>query len=413
MNGSDFVLLLVFAVSAGSSARVVDPAPIRHPVILVPGDGGSQIDARLNKTEVVHYLCEKTTGDFFNTWLNLELLVPVVIDCLVDNMRLVYDNTTRTTSNSPGVETRIPGFGNTSSVEWLDPTELSPTKYFNPIADILVKKLNYSRGVNLHGVPYDFRKAPNELGEVFVKMKALIEETVARNGQSAVIVTHSMGGLLALTFLQLQSQTWKDKHVKSLVTLAAPWGGSVKTVKVFAIGDNLGVFVLSGGTLRDQQITSPSLAWLLPSPLFWKPDETLVVTPQKNYSLTNLRDFFDDIDWLTGWEMKKDTEKYVLNFTAPGVEVHCAHGVGVKTVEKLKYTKDKFPDSTPDLIMGDGDGTVNLRSLEGCTKWTEAQNAGKKIYHQTFPGLDHMDALRDKIIAQFVHDLLQIKLNVP
>jgi lysophospholipase III len=45
--------------------------------------------------------------------------------------------------------------------------------------------------------------------------------------------------------------------------------------------------------------------------------------------------------------MKKDVEKYALDFTAPGVEVHCAHGKGVQTVEKLQYAKDKFPDSYP------------------------------------------------------------------
>ncbi|CAB3373511.1 Hypothetical predicted protein [Cloeon dipterum] len=364
-------ILLLISASTGATE-----AAIRHPIVLVPGDGGSQIDAKLNKTEVVHYLCEKKTNDFFNTWLNLELLVPVVIDCLVDNLRLVYNNETRTTSNSPGVETRVPGFGDTSSVEWLDPSQLSLSKYFNNIANTLVSKLNYTRGVDLHGAPYDFRKAPNEHEEFFANMEATIEETVKRNGQSAVIVTHSMGGLMALAFLQRQSQSWKDKHVNSLVTLAAPWGGSVKTVKVFVTGDNLGVIILSSGTLKDQQITSPSLAWLLPSSLFWKPEEPLVLTPEKNYSLSNLRDYFSDIDWLTGWEMRKDTEKYSLNFTAPGVEVHCAHGVGVATVEQLKYAKDKFPDSSPELIMGDGDGTVNLRSLEGCSKWKQAQNNG-------------------------------------
>lgn len=50
---------------------------------LVPGDGGNQIDAKLNKTSAVHYLCQKKTADFFNIWLNLELLVPVIIDCWV------------------------------------------------------------------------------------------------------------------------------------------------------------------------------------------------------------------------------------------------------------------------------------------------------------------------------------------
>lgn len=52
-------------------------------VFLVPGDGGSQMDAKLNKPSVVHYICDKTTKDWFNIWLNLELLVPLVIDCWV------------------------------------------------------------------------------------------------------------------------------------------------------------------------------------------------------------------------------------------------------------------------------------------------------------------------------------------
>ena len=42
---------------------------------------------------------------------------------------MVYDNETHTTSNSPGVEVRVPGFGNTSSVEWLDPSQIGPSKY--------------------------------------------------------------------------------------------------------------------------------------------------------------------------------------------------------------------------------------------------------------------------------------------
>ena len=35
----------------------------------------------------------------------------------------------------------------------------------------------YIRGQNIHGAPYDFRRAANENQEYFVKLKTLIEET--------------------------------------------------------------------------------------------------------------------------------------------------------------------------------------------------------------------------------------------
>ena len=54
----------------------------------VPGDGGSQIQAKLNKTTSVHYLCYKHYNEWFDLWLNLELLMPVIIDCWVSNLVL-------------------------------------------------------------------------------------------------------------------------------------------------------------------------------------------------------------------------------------------------------------------------------------------------------------------------------------
>lgn len=126
----------------------------------MPGDGGSQMEARLAKPEVIHYICQKN-ADWYNIWLNLELLVPLVIDCWVDNVRLIYNNVTRKTVNSPGVETRIPGWGNPDVVEWLDPTNASPGAYFKDIGNALVNA-GYVRGLSIRGAPYDFRKAPSK-----------------------------------------------------------------------------------------------------------------------------------------------------------------------------------------------------------------------------------------------------------
>lgn len=53
----------------------------------VPGDLGNQLEAKLDKPSVVHYLCSKKTDSYFTLWLNLELLLPVIIDCWIDNIR--------------------------------------------------------------------------------------------------------------------------------------------------------------------------------------------------------------------------------------------------------------------------------------------------------------------------------------
>lgn len=41
-----------------------------------------------------------------------------------------------------------------------------------------------------------------------------------------------------------------------------------------------------------------------------------------------------DINVPNGWEFRKDNEKYQLDFTPPGVEVHCLYGNGIDTVPR-------------------------------------------------------------------------------
>lgn len=173
-------------------------------------------------------------------------------------------------------------------------------------------------------------------------MKQLVEETYELGGQQRItLIVHSMGGPMSLVFLQKQTQAWKDKYIARLISLAGAWAGSAKAIKVFAMGDDLGSFALSGSTLRPEQISSPSLAWLMPSPHFWQDDEILVTTPKKVYRMSNLKEFFDDIDYSVGWEMRKDTMPFT-DFTAPGVEVHCLYGEGFPTVERFVFRKP-FP----------------------------------------------------------------------
>merc|ERR1711951_15987 len=103
----------------------------------------------------------------------------------------------------------------------------------------------------------------NEHNTYFENVKKLIETTYTDNANTQVILlTHSMGSPMMLYFLNHQTQAWKDKYIRALTTLAGPWGGTVRALKVFAVGDNLGAWLLSEKKLMWEQRSSPSLAWL-------------------------------------------------------------------------------------------------------------------------------------------------------
>ena len=100
-----------------------------HPVILLPGDGGSQIEAKLDDPKDPIF-CKKKSG-WYDIWVSIEQLT-AGLKCWKHNTALVYDPKTKTTSDQKGVSTRIPGTppaGTTADVEWLDPKTSVP--FFN------------------------------------------------------------------------------------------------------------------------------------------------------------------------------------------------------------------------------------------------------------------------------------------
>jgi len=408
MNIKPVILLVLVGalVSSNSASFLFSKAKPLSPVILIPGFGGSRIQSRLNKSQAPHLFCRKTTS-WYDLWLNIELLIPLIIDCWIDNVKLVYDVNTRTTHNPVGVETRIPGWGDPDSVEMLD-RGLGKSifgQYFKEIGEALVG-LGYKKNVSLRGAPYDFRKAPNELGKFYDDLKQLIEETYNLNSQTPVsIICHSMGCPMSLYFLNKQSQQWKDTYLMRYITLAAPWGGLAKSVKVFAVGDDIGVPVLSGKTLRRAQITMPSLAYLMPSNHFWTEEEVLVRTFTKDYTVNDIEDFFQNLNYTTGLEMWKDTKDF-LALEPPNVETHCLIGTDLQTFEQLNYNGDDF-NSKPKIVYGDGDGTVNLKSLKGCEKWVPLQE--KEVHLFAFPHAEHYEGILRR--ADVIDYLLNVLLK--
>ena len=79
-------------------------------------------------------------------------------------MKLIYDKVTRKTKSPPGVEIKVPEWGRTEAIEWIDTTPILDCfdfgAYFHYVADALVNR-GYVRGETLFGAPYDFRKGPS------------------------------------------------------------------------------------------------------------------------------------------------------------------------------------------------------------------------------------------------------------
>lgn len=242
------------------------------------------------------------------------------------------------------------------------------------------------------------------MSQYFIDLKQLVEETYKLNNDVPIsFIAHSMGAPMLMIFLQNQTNAWKDKYIARMITIAGAYGGSAKAVKVFAVGDDLGAFGLFASEMKEQQRSMPSLAFLLPFPAFWKPNEVLVSTRKRNYTHSQMKEFFEDIGYPTAWEMRKDNLKFVENFAAPNVEIHCLYSSQMPTIERMIYKSDDLT-ANPDLVMGNGDGSVNIRSLEGCTYWRGLQK--KPITTLEIPKSEHFAVLGHPQIVSYVLDVL-------
>lgn len=82
--------------------------------------------------------------------------------------------------------------------------------------------------------------------------------------------------------------------------LICQWN-NFRTIIFIFTGDDLGSYILRENVLRQEQITSPSLAFLMPSKLFWKSTDILVETDKKNYTINDMEEFFryENSKWIS------------------------------------------------------------------------------------------------------------------
>ncbi|GLJ28382.1 hypothetical protein SUGI_0558430 [Cryptomeria japonica] len=383
-----------------------------YPVVIVPGTGGNQVEARLTADYKPsglfcrRWLWEK---DWFTIWFDLSVIVPPFTECFAERMSLVYDSHEDEYINAPGVETRVPYFGSTKGMQYLDPK----FKTITPYMSLLVKSLEdagYIDGKSLLGAPYDFRYGPgtkpSSVGRKYLRdLQKLVEEAYTSNGDTQVIlVSHSLGGLWALYLLNQQPLSWRQQYIKHFVAIAAPWGGTVQEMRTFASGYSLDIPTVNPLVVRAEQRSSESNLWLLPVPEVFGND-TLVTTEQKSYSALDMPEFLKDIGFSEGiYPYKSHIRPLTEHLKAPKVPVTLIFGTGIDTPETLIYNKGGF-DNQPEIIMGDGDGTVNLCSLSAVvSNWSATE--GQKLMVVKIPQCTHTTILKDEESIQKIVDVI-------
>lgn len=147
--------------------------------------------------------------------------------------------------------------------------------------------------------------------------------------------------------------------------------------------------------------TSP---WMFPTTLAWPESHVFISTPSYNYTYRDYQRFFTDVNLEDGWYMWEDMKDLLKDLPPPGVDTYCLYGTGFPTAETYIYD-ERFPYEDPvDIIYGDGDDSVNTRSLELCKRWRDQQK--QKVYVQELRGAHHFNMVFSNLTLSYINEIL-------
>ncbi|CAL5089300.1 unnamed protein product [Urochloa decumbens] len=411
-------LLLLLLPPALRYYLLASHQPKIHPVVLVPGMGCSDLEARLTeeyRPSVPRCGAMKGKG-WFELWKNIsDLEAHDYMDCFLQQMRLIYDPSTNEYQNLPGVETRIP----TSA-----PLEGSATRTlftrmkqcFDKVREGL-ERLGYRDGDTLFGAPYDWRYAPPLPGQpskvyssFFKEFKALVEAASTKHHKKVIVVGHSYGGMVALEFVRNTPLAWRNKYIKHLILVAPTLSeGFLNQLVRLATGpSDLTYIGANTSSLRPMWRSFETSIVDLPSPDVFG-HKPLVITERRNYSAHDMEVLLAAIGFAHGVEPFRSRMVPKMHyFQAPMVPMTCINGVGNRTTKQLVFWEGEY-DRAPEMVYGDGDGYVNLISMLAFHK-KMSQHPGQKNQFKSIKidGAQHSGIITEEwTVKRVIHEILE------
>ena len=359
------ILCLIVAIEAKS------------PIIFIPGSFCSLLEVRVNTT--LQPICPKSLDNQWTLlWLNVRLWEPEFLPCFHRIIQFVFNSSTNSFENPIGVEVRL--LKNSTTGSFLDGL-LWEYVGLDKMFYHFIKTFNYTDKLNLHSVPYDFRRGTNEsLYEFIRNLKQLIEFTYNRNeNQSVHLISHSTGGSMVLFFLSQQSQQWKDRFIQTWISLSGNLAGEVDNFE-----DILRGFV-SPMIPKEILQTWDFYAWRLPEPFVFGSKRLLIQTTRKNYTSIDIQQFLNDINATDLAQIYPQTASILGDLPAPNVDTYCFYGVNVST--PIAYRIDE--KNRLETIHGRGDGEQDDTTNMSCQLWNETMSDKYRLICKGFGRISH------------------------
>jgi len=382
-------------------------------VILLPGMGGSGLDARIDKEDSPAWYCFKEY-DWFRIWLAVEELLAQ--PCWFDNLQVAFNSTDHSFHDRTGVEIRPSDYGGIKGVEYLDYVWGLPVPFtgvYNSMIESL-KEIGYEPGVTIFGSPFDFRMptTKHQTG-LYPQLGNLVAHARSMTGMKKVhIISHSLGGPTTLAFLNDQTPEWLNENIASFIPIAGPWSGAAKPLRTALSGDDFGLNVLGASILAKEGVMkiarqAGGVIQLVPSAAYW-PSNDVFVTAQvngqtKHYTTADFNQLFVDAGTPITSSVYNATKDIVKLMGPPRVTTHCIYGTGVATEHSYNYTRGF--SHQPEIYSNNlGDGTVPIESLRACSNWQALQSPSVTI--KEFNNAGHSDILSDAVVFEYIANVL-------
>jgi len=240
---------------------------------------------------------------------------------------------------------------------------------------------------------YDWRKYgdPCWTRVQFAKLKQRVEYRHAMHGGAVTLACHSMGCPFVHRFLNTVDQHWKDLYLDRFVATAPAFAGAAMVVQSLVEGpipSPVSFFEMIG---RDMLLSMPGFFTLLPShgmgDRIWSANPLVRFADGRTFEHGSLikpsstsGSFYDALREHDLWPRLEEFALKFLedakNLQPPGVKTTCMYITDLQTPRTYSYDFENHHHGTV-THYSQGDGTVNLESMEGPCRWFQEEQGDR------------------------------------